>query len=91
MDLLVSDSQVCWEIYLSKDNFLAVFETRKIQVFCDPFVNLSFCCVLFDTMQTSGGGKSSQDIIEELASDILSKLPPEFNLEEVQVCVKIKM
>ncbi|XP_052779096.1 dynein axonemal heavy chain 3-like isoform X2 [Mya arenaria] len=32
----------------------------------------------------SGGGKSSQDVIEELASDILSKIPPDFNLEEVQ-------
>ena len=36
-------------------------------------------------LQTGGGGKSSQEIIEDLASDILSKLPPEFNLEEVQV------
>ncbi|PVD24892.1 hypothetical protein C0Q70_15382 [Pomacea canaliculata] len=34
--------------------------------------------------QTSGGGKSSQAIIEELASDILSKIPPDFNLDEVQ-------
>ncbi|XP_064605237.1 dynein axonemal heavy chain 3-like isoform X2 [Liolophura sinensis] len=31
-----------------------------------------------------GFGKSSQEIIEELASDILSKIPPDFNLEEVQ-------
>ncbi|ELU09353.1 hypothetical protein CAPTEDRAFT_204917, partial [Capitella teleta] len=30
------------------------------------------------------GGKSSQDIIEDLASDILSRIPPNFNLEEVQ-------
>ena len=35
--------------------------------------------------QLSGGGKSSQDVIEELASDILTKIPPDFNLEEVQV------
>ncbi|ESO88893.1 hypothetical protein LOTGIDRAFT_125424 [Lottia gigantea] len=34
--------------------------------------------------QISGGGKSSQQIIEELASDILSKIPPDFNLEEVK-------
>ncbi|KAK7101861.1 hypothetical protein V1264_020177 [Littorina saxatilis] len=34
--------------------------------------------------QTSGGGKSSQEIIEELACDILSKIPPDFNLDEVQ-------
>ncbi|XP_053376707.1 dynein axonemal heavy chain 3-like [Mercenaria mercenaria] len=32
----------------------------------------------------SGGGKSSQDVIEELASDILTKIPPDFNLEEIQ-------
>ncbi|KAL5013226.1 hypothetical protein ScPMuIL_007496 [Solemya velum] len=34
--------------------------------------------------QTGGGGKSSQDIIVELATDILSKIPPDFNLEEVK-------
>ena len=38
-----------------------------------------------DCLQTGGGGRSSQEIIEDLASDILSKLPQEFNLEEVQV------
>lgn len=37
-----------------------------------------------DLLQTSSGGKSSQSIIDELAHDILSKLPPEFNLDEVQ-------
>lgn len=35
--------------------------------------------------QTSGGGKSSQEMIEELASDILTKIPADFNLEECQV------
>ncbi|XP_041458176.1 dynein heavy chain 3, axonemal-like isoform X7 [Lytechinus variegatus] len=34
--------------------------------------------------KASGGGKSSQQIIEDLASDILSKIPPNYNLEEVQ-------
>lgn len=34
--------------------------------------------------QTSGGGKSSQEMIEELASDILTKIPADFNLEECQ-------
>ncbi|KAL3852322.1 hypothetical protein ACJMK2_015979 [Sinanodonta woodiana] len=34
--------------------------------------------------QTSGGGKSSQEMIEDLAADILSKVPPTLNLEEVQ-------
>ncbi len=31
--------------------------------------------------QTGGGGKSPQKIIDDLASDILSKLPSDFNLE----------
>ena len=34
--------------------------------------------------QTTGGGKSPQQVIDELASDILSKLPPDFDLEEIQ-------
>jgi dynein heavy chain len=44
---------------------------------------------LFDSIlltlprQTGGGGKSSQQVIDELASDILSKLPPDFNLEVI--------
>nr|WAW84833.1 axonemal dynein heavy chain reconstructed 1 [Halisarca dujardinii] len=33
--------------------------------------------------QTSGGGKSAQEVIDELAADILSKLPANFNLEQV--------
>ena len=43
--------------------------------------------ILFDSIlltlprQTGGGAKSPQQIIDELASDILSKLPPDFNLE----------
>lgn len=32
---------------------------------------------------TGGGGKSSQQVIDELATDILSKLPPDFNMEKV--------
>ncbi|XP_059151038.1 dynein axonemal heavy chain 3-like [Physella acuta] len=39
--------------------------------------------------QTSGGGKSSQDIIQELASDILQKIPQNFNLEEIQTKFKV--
>ena len=35
--------------------------------------------------QTSSGGKSSQTMIEELAVDILSKLPPSFNLDDIHV------
>ena len=35
--------------------------------------------------QTTRGGKSSQDIIDELAADILSKIPLEFNLDDIQV------
>ncbi|XP_068702145.1 dynein axonemal heavy chain 3-like [Montipora foliosa] len=34
--------------------------------------------------QTSGGGKSSQEVIEDLASDILSKIPFPFDTEVVQ-------
>lgn len=46
--------------------------------------------ILFDSIlltlprQTGGGGKSPQQVIDELAADILSKLPSDFNLEEVQ-------
>ena len=35
--------------------------------------------------QTSNGGKSSQDVLKDLASDILSKIPPPFDTEMVQV------
>lgn len=44
---------------------------------------------LFDSIlltlprQTGGGGKSQQQVVDELASDILTKLPPDFNLEKV--------
>ncbi|XP_077305116.1 dynein axonemal heavy chain 3 [Lithobates pipiens] len=33
--------------------------------------------------QTSGSGKSSQEIVEDLARDILNKLPNDFNMDEV--------
>lgn len=32
---------------------------------------------------SGGSGKSSQQVIDELATDILSKLPPDFNMEKV--------
>ncbi|XP_067934548.1 dynein axonemal heavy chain 3-like [Watersipora subatra] len=35
--------------------------------------------------KTGGSGKSSQEVIDELAQDILSKIPLPFNLEEVKV------
>lgn len=35
--------------------------------------------------QTSSGGKSSQEVIEDLACDILSKIPLPFDTEMVQV------
>ena len=44
---------------------------------------------LFDSIlltlprQAGGEGKSPQQVVDELASDILSKLPPDFNLEKV--------
>ena len=33
--------------------------------------------------QTCGGGKTSQEVVDDLAADILSKLPPDFNTEKV--------
>eukprot|EP00117_Sycon_ciliatum_P023820 scpid1450/ scgid20157/ Dynein heavy chain 3, axonemal; Axonemal beta dynein heavy chain 3; Ciliary dynein heavy chain 3 len=39
--------------------------------------------VLTQPRQTGGGGKSPEDTIAELATDILSKLPPDFNIEMV--------
>lgn len=44
---------------------------------------------LFDSIlltlprQSGGGGKSSADVIEELAADILSKMPGLYNMEAV--------
>lgn len=35
--------------------------------------------------QTSSGGKSTQEVIEDLACDILSKIPLPFDTEMVQV------
>ena len=31
-----------------------------------------------------GGAKSPQQVVDELATDILSKLPPDFNMEKVE-------
>ncbi|XP_032823200.2 dynein axonemal heavy chain 3 [Petromyzon marinus] len=46
--------------------------------------NQLFNSVLLTLPRQSGGtGKSSQDVIEELASDILSKLPKDFDMEVV--------
>jgi hypothetical protein len=50
-----------------------------------PFLSFQ----LFDSIlltqprQTGGGGKSSAEMIEELANDILSKFPPSFDIEMV--------
>lgn len=46
---------------------------------------------LFDSIlltlprQTSGGGKSSAEVIEELAADILSKMPDVYDIEAVRL------
>ncbi|XP_044289654.1 dynein axonemal heavy chain 3 isoform X4 [Varanus komodoensis] len=46
--------------------------------------NLLFNGVLLTLpRQAGGGGKSPQETVEELAQDILSKLPPDFDLETV--------
>jgi len=34
--------------------------------------------------QSGGGGKSSQDVVDELANDILSKLPADYDIEKVK-------
>ncbi|XP_053350493.1 dynein axonemal heavy chain 3 [Clarias gariepinus] len=33
--------------------------------------------------QTGGGAKSPQEVVDELAEDIMSKLPPDYNIEKV--------
>ncbi|XP_028395151.1 dynein heavy chain 3, axonemal-like isoform X1 [Dendronephthya gigantea] len=46
--------------------------------------NELFDCILLTLpRQSGGGGKSSGEIMEELAADILSKFPPRFELEDV--------
>lgn len=50
---------------------------------------------LFDSVlltlprQTGGGGKSQQQVVDELASDILTKLPQDFNLEKVSLVASL--
>jgi dynein heavy chain len=38
---------------------------------------------------SSGSGKNSAQIIDDLAADIVSKLPADFNLDLVNFCIKI--
>ena len=55
------------------------------------FLCLCIVLQLFDSILltlprvTGGSGKSSQQVVDELATDILSKLPADFNLEKVCV------
>lgn len=49
------------------------------------FFYMWFLIFSLSLQQTLGAGKSSQDIIEDLASDILSKIPAAFEVEEIQV------
>lgn len=51
------------------------FEVLQFQLFENILLTLP--------RQTGGGGQSSGDQVLELASDVLSKLPPDFNLEMV--------
>ena len=69
---------------------LFVFTTYVRMCVCCSFpVAPCVCTQLFDGIlstlprQTSGGGKSAQEVIDELAADILSKLPPNFEIEKV--------
>ena len=38
-------------------------------------------CILLQAKASSGGGKSSDDVVNEVAADVLSKLPPAFDTE----------
>ena len=61
----------------------------RMCVCCSFPVAPCVCTQLFDGIlstlprQTSGGGKSAQEVIDELAADILSKLPLNFDIEKV--------
>jgi dynein heavy chain len=46
--------------------------------------------LLTQARSSSSGGKSSEQVCSELASDILSKLPPDFNIGQVQKRYPIK-
>ena len=40
---------------------------------------------------SGGGAKSPQQVVDELATDILSKLPPDFNMEKVTWTMRASM
>ena len=46
----------------------------------DPWV-LTICMILFQARASSGGGKSTDEVVDEVAADILGKLPNNFDTE----------
>ena len=71
-----TEIQWFWNIW----KFCVNFWTRR-RLYKDNWYDWYRCF----TLQAAGGGRTSQQIIEDLAGDILSKIPPNFNLEEVKV------
>ena len=69
--------------------FICVYDVHMCVCCSFPVCTVCVCTQLFDGIlstlprQTSGGGKSAQEVIDELAADILSKLPPNFDIEKV--------
>lgn len=56
---------------------------------CKGLLQLFESILLTLPRQTGGGGKSSGEVIEELAADILSKLPPDFDMEHVSTSLVV--
>ena len=46
-------------------------------------MSLTFHIATFKARSSKGGAKSTDDIVDEVAADILSKLPPDFATEAV--------
>ena len=69
--------------------YAVVYVCLSIVCLSSPVCQCIVCAQLFNGIlltlprQTSGGGKSAQEVIDELAADILSKLPPNFDIEKV--------
>ena len=55
--------------------------SRNLSIY--PVLQLFDSILLTLPRQASGSGKSPQEVVEDLANDILSKLPADFDLEMV--------